>query len=49
MCIPKYSPPYMLPYVPHDRENALRLAAQERFEIVIRGQHRNKNHRRSLK
>ena len=49
MCMPKYNPPELLPYLPHDRENALRLAAQERFDMMMAGQRRNKTDRRTLK
>ena len=49
MCIDKYSPPEMLPYVSHDRENALRLAAQERFEMMTGSQRKNRNQRKTLK
>ncbi len=49
MCMTKYNPPEMLPYLPHDRENALRLIAQERFELITNGQRKNKHHRRTLK
>ena len=45
----KYSPPEMLPYASRDRESALRLAAQERFEMMTGGQRRNKTDRRTLK
>lgn len=49
MCVKRYSPPEMLPYVLHDRENALRLAAQERFEMMLEGRRKNNSQRRSLK
>lgn len=45
----KYNPPEMLPYVSHDRENALRLAAQERFEMMTGSRRKNRNQRRTLK
>lgn len=47
MCIKRFDPPEMLPYVAQDRESALRLIAQERFEMMVR--HRNKSDRRILK
>lgn len=49
MCVKRYSPPEMFPYVPHDLENALRLAAQERFEMMLEGRRKNNSQRRSLK
>lgn len=53
MCSKKYNPPEMLPYGNLDRENALRLAAQERWDMMLSGRrsHFNghKKERRSAK
>ncbi len=49
MCMKKYSPPEMLPYLPHDREAAMRLISQERFDMMISGRNKNKDSRRSEK
>lgn len=49
MCIKRYEPTEMLPYGSFDRETALRLAAQERFEMMMSRNHRNENGRRSAK
>lgn len=49
MCIKKYTPPEMLPYSSFDRETALRLAAQERFDMMVSERRKNKNERRSAK
>lgn len=49
MCMKKYSPPEMLRYSSYDRESALRLAAQERFDMMVNGCRKNKHERRSSK
>lgn len=49
MCMNKYIPPEMYPYSSYDRETALRLAAQERWDMMVRKCRKNKTERRALK
>lgn len=47
MCVKKYTPPEMLPYSGFDRESALRLAAQERWDRMVSHARDNNKERRS--
>jgi len=50
MCRKNYALPDMLPYSTLDRENALRLAAEERWDRMLHSNRKNKkNERRSAK
>lgn len=49
MCKERYRPPEMLRYSSYDRDSALRLAAQERFDMMMNGARKNKHERRSSK
>ncbi|MCI9224596.1 MAG: hypothetical protein HFE91_03915 [Acutalibacter sp.] len=49
MCMNKYIPTEMYPYGSYDRETALRLAAQERFDMMVEKCLKNKTERRALK
>lgn len=46
MCSKKYNPPEMLPYSTFDRENALRLAAQERWDMMLSGRSHINGHKK---
>lgn len=47
MCKKDYDPPEMLPYSSFDRESALRLAAQERWDRMVSGRRDDNKERRS--